>query len=78
MLRLNLCFLLYLRNNSTVIYETNTVKDLGIQIDKRLTWKQLINHVAYKLIKSYPVKIKTYIGYKIYAMLHSFGRKTLI
>ena len=78
MLRLNLCFLLYLRNNSTVIYETNTVKDLGIQINKRLTWKQLINHVAYKLIKSYPVKIKTCIGYKIYAMLHSFGRKTLI
>ena len=34
------------------LYETDSVKYLGIQIDKRLTWKQHINHVALKLNKA--------------------------
>ena len=34
------------------LYETDSVKYLRIQIDKRLTWKQHINHVARKLNKA--------------------------
>ena len=34
------------------LYETDSVKYLGIQIDKGLTWKQQINHVALKLNKA--------------------------
>ena len=34
------------------LYETDSVRYLGIQIDKRLTWKQQINHVAPKLNKA--------------------------
>ena len=33
------------------LYEKGTVNYLGIQIDKSLTWKQQINHVAIKLNK---------------------------
>ena len=35
--------------NGKRLYETDSVKYLGIQIDKRLTYKQQINHVALKL-----------------------------
>ena len=38
--------------NGKRLYETDSVKYLGIQIDKRLTWKQHINHVALKLNKA--------------------------
>ena len=38
--------------NGRRLYETDSVKHLGIQIDKRLTWKQHINHVALKLNKA--------------------------
>ena len=34
------------------LYETDSVKYLGIQIDKRLSRKQQINHVALKLNKA--------------------------
>ena len=34
------------------LYETDLVRYFGIQIDKRLTWKQQINHVALKLNKA--------------------------
>ena len=34
------------------LYETDSVKYLGIQIDERLSWKQQINHVAVKLNKA--------------------------
>ena len=61
-LKLNLFFLLHLRKqldcdlktklNGKRLYETDSVKYLGIQIDKRLTWKQQINHVALKLNKT--------------------------
>ena len=34
------------------VQETDSVKYLGIQIDKRLTWKQQINHAALKLNKA--------------------------
>ena len=34
------------------LYETDLIKYLGIQIDKRLTWMQQINHVALKLNKA--------------------------
>ena len=44
------------------LYETGSTKYLGIQIDKILTWKQQINHVAHS--QCYLVKIKTRIGYK--------------
>ena len=38
--------------NGKRLYETYSVKYLGIQIGKRLTWKQHINHVALKLNKA--------------------------
>ena len=43
---------LKIRLNGKRLYETDSVKYLEIQIDKRLTWKQHINHVALKLNKA--------------------------
>ena len=43
---------LKIKLNGKKLYETDSVKYLGIQIDKRLTWKQYINHVAFKLNKA--------------------------
>ena len=34
------------------LFETDSVKYLGIKIDKRSVWKQQINHVALKLKKA--------------------------
>ena len=38
--------------NGKRLYETDSVKYLGIQIDKRLTWKRKMNHVALTLNKA--------------------------
>ena len=43
---------LKIKFNGKRFYETDSVKYLGIQIDKRLTWKQHINHVVLKLSKA--------------------------
>ena len=43
---------LKIKLNGKRLYETDSVKYLGIQIDKRLTWKQHINHVTIKLNKA--------------------------
>ena len=43
---------LKIKLNGKRLNETDSVKYLGIQIDKRLTWKQHINHVALKLNKA--------------------------
>ena len=43
---------LKIKLNGKRLYETDSVRYLGIQIDKRLTWKQKINHVALKLSKA--------------------------
>ena len=43
---------LKIKLNGKRLYETDSVRYLGIQIDKRLTWKQQINHVAPKLNKA--------------------------
>ena len=43
---------LKIKLNGKRLYETDSVKYLGIQIDKRLTSKQHINHVAVKLNKA--------------------------
>ena len=43
---------LKIKLNGKRLYETDSVKYLGIQIEKRLTWKQQINHVALKLNKA--------------------------
>ena len=42
---------LKIKLNGKKLYETDSVKYLRIQIGKRLTWKQQINHVALKLNK---------------------------
>ena len=42
---------LKIKLNGKRLYETDSLKYLGIQIDKRLTWKQRINQVALKLNK---------------------------
>ena len=34
------------------LYETGSFKYLRMQIDKNLTWKQQVNHVAIKLYKT--------------------------
>ena len=43
---------LKIKLNGKRLYETDSVKYLGIQINKRLTWKQHINHVSLKLNKA--------------------------
>ena len=43
---------LKIKLNGKKLYETDSVRYLGIQIDKRLTWKRQINHVALKLNKA--------------------------
>ena len=43
---------LKIKLNGKRLYETDSVKYLGIQIDKRLTWKQHINYVALMLNKA--------------------------
>ena len=43
---------LKIKLNRKRLYETDSVKYLEIQIDKRLTWKQQINHMALKLNKT--------------------------
>ena len=62
------------------LYETDSVKYLGIQIDKRLTWKQHINHVALKLNKAnamlsklrHVLDIKTLRSVYYYAIFESY------
>ena len=47
------------------LYEMDSVRYLGIQIDKKLTWKQQINNVALKLNKANAMLSKLRrIGYK--------------
>ena len=68
LVKLNLCFLLHLRNNLTVIlkiklngkklYEADSVRYLRTQIKKRLTGKRQINHLAIKLNKANPMLSK--------------------
>ena len=57
---------LKIKLNGKRLCKTDSVSYLGIQIDKTLTWKQQINHVALRLNKTNAiiVKIKTCIGYK--------------
>ena len=43
---------LKIKLNGKRCYEADSVRYLGIQIDKRLPWKQQINHVALKLNKA--------------------------
>ena len=79
---------LKIKLNGKRLYDS--VEYLGIQIDKRLTWKQHINHVAVKLNKADPMlsKLRQVLDIKtlrsvphlspICAMCHLFGHKTLI
>ena len=43
---------LKIKLNGKRLYETDSVKHLAIQIDKKLTWKQQINHAVLKLNKA--------------------------
>ena len=43
---------LKIKLNGKTLYQTDSVRYLGIQIAKRLVWKQQINHVALKLYKA--------------------------
>ena len=40
---------LKMKLNGKRLYKKDSVKYLGIQIDKRLTWKKELNHMALKL-----------------------------
>ena len=62
---MNLCLLIHLRNcdlkiklNGKRLHETDSVRYLRIQIVKRLTWKQQINHAALKLDKANAIVYK--------------------
>ena len=78
---------LKIKLNGKRLYQTDSVKYLGIQIDERLTWKQQNNHVAFKLNKANAMlsKLRHVLDTKTlrsvyYALfeLHLFGQKTLI
>ena len=45
-------FDLKIKLNGKKLYEIDSLKYLEIQIEKRLTWKQQINHLALKLNKA--------------------------
>ena len=55
------------------LYETDSVKYLGIQIEKRLTWNQQINHVALKrnMLSKLRLHIKT-LRSVYYAIFESY------
>ena len=84
LVKLNLCLLLHLRKqfdcdlkiklNGKKLYETDSVKYLGIYIDKRLTWKQQINHVAFKVNKANAVlsKLKHVLNIKTLTFVKRF------
>ena len=44
-------FNLKIKLNGKRLYETNSVKYLGIRIDNKLNWKAYINDIALKLIR---------------------------
>ena len=44
-------FNLKIELNGKQLYETNSVKHLGIRIDNKLNWKAHINDIALKLIR---------------------------
>ena len=52
--------------NGKRLYETNSVKYLGVKIDKGLTWKEQINNVSMKLNKANAMlsKVRHYVGQK--------------
>ena len=64
------------------LYEAVLFKYFGIQLYKRLTWKQQINHMALKQNKSNVMlsKLRNVLDIKTLrsAMLHLFVHKTLI
>ena len=45
-------FSLKIKLNGKRLYETNSVKYLGIRIDNKLNWKVHINDIALKLIRA--------------------------
>ena len=49
--RKNVDFNLKIKLNGKRLYETNSVKYLGIRIDNKLNWKAHINDIALKLIR---------------------------
>ena len=84
---------LKIKLNGKRLYETDSVKYLGIQIDKKLTRKRQIYYVALQLNKASAMlsKLRHLLDIKtlrsdytlqywspIYAMLHLSERKTLI
>ena len=78
--------------NGKSLYERDSVKFLGGQVDKSLSWKRQINHVVVKLDKANAMFLKlrhvldktlryqsnTQYFDTIFGMLQLFGRKTLI
>ena len=50
--RKSMDFNLKIKLNGKRLYETNSVKYLGIRIDNKLNWKAHINDIALKLIRA--------------------------
>ena len=48
--RKNMDFKIKIKYNGKRLYETNSVKYLGVRIDKKLNWKAYNNDIALKLI----------------------------
>ena len=58
---------LKLKLNGKMLYQTHSLKYLGIHLDTYLTWKYQINNVAIKLNKANAMlfKIRHYVDIKI-------------
>ena len=60
-------FNLKIELNGKQLYETNSLKHLGIRIDNKLNWKAHINHIVLKLIRANVMlyKVREYVNAEI-------------
>ena len=62
--RKSMDFNLKINLNGKQFYETNSVKYLGVRIDKKLNWKAHINDIALKIIRANVMlyKVRNFVG----------------
>ena len=62
--RKSMDFNLKINLNGKQFYETNSVKYLGVRIDKKLNWKAHINDIALKIIRANAMlyKVRNFVG----------------
>ena len=69
-------FNLKIKLNGKQFYEVYSFKYLGTQIDKRLRWKQQINHMALKLNKTNAMLSKLRHDSHLFYTLNVWAQKT--